>query len=142
MNDMKRVRVSNLERARIEAGLSRAELAKEMGVSYATIRKWETGEREPSCQMLRRLAKRLNVTTDYLLEMDISSKELLNTYRIMDIAVTDDPVTDALLFWQSIRNRPDLQNFIKQLSNLDQDTATKALQIIRVIRKLDSNETE
>lgn len=140
MNDLKETGMSNLEKARIGAGLSRAELAKEMGVSYATIRKWEIGEREPSCQMLKRLAKRLNVTADYLLEMDISSKELLNTYRIMDVAVTDDPITDALLFWQSVKNRPDLQNFIKQLSSLDQDTATKALQIISVIRKLGSTE--
>jgi triphosphoribosyl-dephospho-CoA synthetase len=54
VNDLKETGMSNLEKARIGAGLSRAELAKEMGVSYATIRKWEIGEREPSCQMLKR----------------------------------------------------------------------------------------
>ena len=51
---------------RKEKGLSQGALAKEMNVSDAAISYWETGKREPTLFMLKKIAKYFNVTLDYL----------------------------------------------------------------------------
>jgi transcriptional regulator with XRE-family HTH domain len=54
-----------LRRLRAEKGLSQRELA-EPGVSYAYISRIEAGTRQPSVKALRKLARRLGVSADYL----------------------------------------------------------------------------
>ena len=52
---------------RVEKGWSQAELAKRIGVSPSAVGMYEQGRREPSLDLLVRLALELSVTTDYLL---------------------------------------------------------------------------
>ena len=52
---------------RISNGWSQAELARRIGVSTSAIGMYEQGRREPSLDLLVRLAQELGVTTDYLL---------------------------------------------------------------------------
>ena len=47
---------------------TQSELAKQIGVSKAAISMWENGERNPNIEMLKKIAKILNCTTDELLE--------------------------------------------------------------------------
>lgn len=54
-----------LRRLRLERGLSQRELAVP-GVSYAYISRIEAGTRQPSVKALRKLAAKLQVTTEYL----------------------------------------------------------------------------
>lgn len=54
-----------LRRLRLERGLSQRALA-EPGVSYAYISRIEAGARQPSVNALRKLARKLGVTADYL----------------------------------------------------------------------------
>ena len=58
---------SRLRELRIEKNISRAELAKKLGVSLRLISYWETGKRECSFDMLMLLADIFDTTTDYLL---------------------------------------------------------------------------
>lgn len=52
---------------RIRNNWSQAELAQRIGVSNSAIGMYEQGRREPSLDLVVRLAQELGVTTDYLL---------------------------------------------------------------------------
>ena len=57
---------------RISKGWSQAELARRVGVSTSAVGMYEQGRREPSLNLLVRLAQEFGVTTDYLLMGEIS----------------------------------------------------------------------
>ncbi len=52
---------------RKERGISRAELAKNIGVTYHALSKYETGDRQIDHELLVKVADYFNVTVDYLL---------------------------------------------------------------------------
>src|SRR6184192_3400817 len=54
-----------LKRLRLERGLSQRELSAP-GVSYAYISRIEAGARQPSVKALRKLARKLGVSADFL----------------------------------------------------------------------------
>jgi transcriptional regulator with XRE-family HTH domain len=56
-----------LQEIRTDAGLSQTALAKAVDTSQSAISQMENGERQPSFEMLRRLAKALGVSTAHLL---------------------------------------------------------------------------
>ncbi|KPU42131.1 HTH-type transcriptional regulator ImmR [Oxobacter pfennigii] len=56
-----------LKEIRIESKLTQEELGDMVGVSGNTISKYETGDREPSLDILTRIANYFNVSLDYLL---------------------------------------------------------------------------
>ena len=51
-------------------GYTRKRLAEELGKPYATITKYESGEREAGSGYLISIAEKFNVTTDYLLGIE------------------------------------------------------------------------
>lgn len=55
--------------ARIEAGMTQAELAAQLGVPQPQIAKWETGARRPKVENLARIAAALNVPLERLLQL-------------------------------------------------------------------------
>lgn len=55
---------------RTSLGWSQVDLAKRLGVAKQTVSNWENENIQPSIEMLVRLAKLFNVTTDYLLGLD------------------------------------------------------------------------
>lgn len=55
---------------RTAMGWSQVDLAKRLGVAKQTVSNWENDNIQPSVEMLVRVAKILNVTTDYLLGLD------------------------------------------------------------------------
>jgi len=52
---------------RLAHGLTQQELAKHLGISPVTISGYENGHREPTIEMLERIADYFDVTVDYLL---------------------------------------------------------------------------
>lgn len=63
------------QRLRLERGLSQRQLA-EPGVSYAYISRIEAGTRQPSVKALRKLARKLGVSVEYLeTGLDVASRE-------------------------------------------------------------------
>lgn len=69
--------------------INREDLAKEFGIPYTTLRNYENGLREPGHLFLIKVAKRFNVSTDYLL--GISNE--INATKIT-IPKIDDNDTD------------------------------------------------
>ena len=55
---------------RTDLGWSQVELAKRLGVVKQTVSNWENENIQPSIEMLIRLAKLFNVTTDYMLGLE------------------------------------------------------------------------
>lgn len=53
-------------------GYTRKKLAEELGRPYATVTKYETGEREPGHTYIIEIAKKFRVTTDYILGIEKS----------------------------------------------------------------------
>ena len=56
-----------IKELRIERGLSRTELAKQLNTLMRTVAYWETGERECSFDTLIAIAEFFEVSVDYLL---------------------------------------------------------------------------
>ncbi|MCD7829073.1 MAG: helix-turn-helix domain-containing protein [Clostridiales bacterium] len=57
----------NLETERVKKGMSKAELAATIGVSYATVTNWQSGKSEIPASAIAALAELFGVTADYLL---------------------------------------------------------------------------
>lgn len=55
---------------RTALGWSQVELARRLNIAKQTVSNWENDNIFPSVEMLIRLAKLFNVTTDYLLGLD------------------------------------------------------------------------
>ena len=56
-----------LQQSRKHKGLSQRQAAEEFGITKVGYQNYEAGRRNPSLEMLPRLAKFFNVSTDYLL---------------------------------------------------------------------------
>lgn len=56
-----------LKMLRLQHGLTQQELAEHLELSPVTISGYELGRREPSIEMLERIADYFDVTVDYLL---------------------------------------------------------------------------
>ena len=86
---MKQQLKDRLLEARKKKGISQQELAKLAKVHFTNVGKYERGESVPAADILNRIAKALEVTTDYLLNGTlqdksadaISDEELLLQFR-------------------------------------------------------------
>ena len=78
-----------LKELRVQKKLSQTELADLVGLRYAHISRYENGGSRPSADMLMKLSKALNVSTDYLLFgsnedaaiANFNDKELLTMFK-------------------------------------------------------------
>ena len=64
--DFKKV-AERIRELRHESGLSAVKLGKEVGLSDGAIINWENGKRVPTIEVIYKLSKFFNVTSDYLL---------------------------------------------------------------------------
>jgi transcriptional regulator with XRE-family HTH domain len=65
--------MQNLKNERRLRKLTQAQLAKALKVSLTTYQNWENGITEPRFEKLKELSKYLNVSTDYLLDLQPKS---------------------------------------------------------------------
>lgn len=59
-----------IKELRLDEGISQRELGKRLGVSNQAVSFWECGQREPDLDMLLKIAKYFQVTTDFLLGIE------------------------------------------------------------------------
>lgn len=78
---------------REENGYTRKRLSDELGKPYATITKYENGQREPGHDYLLLIAEKFGVTVDYILGLETkkaapeipgAEKQLLEIFRQLD----------------------------------------------------------
>lgn len=61
--------MERLRKLREEKGISQIRLSVEVGVAQESISAYERGKAVPTCENLVKIAKYLNTSTDYLLEL-------------------------------------------------------------------------
>ena len=59
----------NLKEARLRSGLSQKEVAENIGVAKSTYSLYESGNREPNVNTIKKIADCLNVSADTLLDL-------------------------------------------------------------------------
>ncbi|NBH14873.1 XRE family transcriptional regulator [Lachnospiraceae bacterium] len=77
-----------LKQLRNKAGLTQQELADALNISRSTIAGYEAERKQPSYEMMVRLSRFFNVSTDYLLEAGLfepKTYELISIYRLVII---------------------------------------------------------
>lgn len=60
--------------ARKNAGMTQAELAEKLGISYVGVSQWKNDLRKPKIETLRKIAKALNIP-DFCIEKEMSELE-------------------------------------------------------------------
>lgn len=92
----------NIQNLRKSFSLSQVDFAKILGISKQCVSNWENGYIQPSLDMLVKIAKYFNVSTDFLL--DLNKNNLINTDGLNDkeIAHIKMMVQDLL-----VRSNPD-----------------------------------
>lgn len=93
----------NLKSIRQERHISQEELAEIMGVSRQAISKWEQGSGYPETEKLLVLAKKLNVSLDYLMVGAVKSSES-NKTLVNNIIVPTGKITIKSYDGKSIVN--------------------------------------
>ncbi len=85
---------------RESAGLTQAELAKRLGLSRSSVNSWEMGLTIPSTQYIVELAKKFDVSSDYLLGIE-------ETSNIPTKGLTQKQISALLAVIQCFRNEND-----------------------------------
>ena len=91
---------TRISEMRMLYGWSQVELAKKLGVAKQTVSNWENENIQPSVEMLVRIAKLFNVSTDYLLGFDDVPRldvEGLPTYVVAHISQLIEDYKTALV---------------------------------------------
>ena len=74
-----------IKKLRISYNMSQVDLAKRLGVSKQCVSNWENDNVQPSIEMLIKIARIFNVSTDYLLDLD--EKDLINVRGLSETEI-------------------------------------------------------
>ena len=91
-----------ISQIRKEKGLTQIQLAQKLGVSNATISKWETAKGFPDISLLEPLAEALGISVSEILagerfEKNDETEELLND--LVDISINEQKKKDKIHNW-------------------------------------------
>jgi transcriptional regulator with XRE-family HTH domain len=120
-----------LKTLRNEKNLTQRELARLLNLSPSTIAMYETGQRFPDPETLKKIADFFNVSIDYLL----GRTDIRSPVDEITEAVSDDP--ELLEFWNELKEREDLKLLFKQTKKL---SPKDIKQIIRIIKAIEDEE--
>lgn len=73
--------MNRIRKLRKERGLKAAKIAEFLGVSYQSFYRYEKGERDPSIQMLIKLADFFDVPIDYLVGRKLKNNGIIKNYQ-------------------------------------------------------------
>lgn len=123
---------NTLKLLREENGISQTEFAEYLQVTRQAYNYYENGKRNPDYDTLRKIADYFKVSTDYLLGL---TNERINP---VDQALSDDPELQA--FWNTMREREDLQLMFKKSKTLSPDAIKQIVGIIKLIEDKEDEE--
>ena len=103
-----------LKKLRQDNNLTQDELAKKIDTSRSNIANYENGKNMPSVDILEKIAKLFDCTTDYLLgKSDIRNpeeKDFRFAYHKETEGMTDEEIKDALRFYKEMKNKIEGKN--------------------------------
>ncbi len=98
--------------------INREDLAKELEIPYTTLRNYENGLREPGHLFLIKVAKRFNVSTDYLLGIDTQKNAFATTKHEEKVII-------------AYRDKPEMQPAVDKLLGVEEIHTTPAIRAAR-----------
>ena len=94
----------NLKKIRLQKGLSQKDVAEQIGVANSTYSLYESGNREPNVQTIKKIADVLNTSADNLLCIDdFDSFTLAAHFEGEDY--TDDEIEEIRRFAEFVKNK-------------------------------------
>ena len=91
----------SLKQIRKKSGYKQLDIAKFLGVTQVTYHRYESGEREPSIEQLKKLSAFFGVSIDCILDNCVEEKDVLSQYerQLIEAARNADKRarTDALM---------------------------------------------
>ena len=93
----------NLKLAREQKGLSQKDVAEKVGVAKSTYSLYESGNREPNVQTIKKLANVLDVSADELLGIDTEPTTLAAHYEGDEY--TEDELDEIRQFAEFVKNK-------------------------------------
>lgn len=100
----------NLRNARLKKGYSQKEVAENIGVAKSTYSLYESGNREPNVQTIKKLADLLSVSTDDLLGIEDET----------DTDISIDETFEKICKFYNILNPEGKAEALKRISELSQ----------------------
>ena len=96
----------NLKMARERKGLSQKDIAESIGVAKSTYSLYESGNREPNVQTIKKIADILNVSADELLGIDDEPQTIAAHLDTDDLSEAEfEDVANYIAFLKSKRNK-------------------------------------
>lgn len=121
----------NLKYAREKKGLSQKEVAEGIGVAKSTYSLYESGNREPNVQTIKKIADVLNVSADDLL--GINETPILPAAHFDGTEFTENELDEIKQFAEFVKSNrkndviePHFTNVQEALSYINQETALVA----------------
>ena len=109
---------NNIKELRKRKGLRQEQLAEAMGVSTASVSKWETNQSYPELTLLAELADFFEVSIDTLIGHNLSADRMETLIAQMEKAVDDrDEETAASLCEKILRNYPNNSRAVEACSD-------------------------
>ena len=93
----------NLKEARLRSGLSQKEVAKNIGVAKSTYSLYESGNREPNVNTIKKIADCLNVSADTLLGLNEEPTTLAAHFDGEEY--TEDELNEIRQFAEFVKNK-------------------------------------
>lgn len=93
----------NLKYAREKMGLSQKEVAEGIGVAKSTYSLYESGNREPNVQTIKKIAELLNVTADELLGINEEPNTIAAHFDGTEY--TEDEIDEIKQFAEFVKNK-------------------------------------
>jgi len=138
--------------------ITQTEFAAQFGATRNQLKGWIAGTGEPNSEMLKKIAERYNVSTDFLLgKVHYQNSPQMYPYsdpqgvvqpstepdhapavaKISD-ALESDP--ELLAFWNDLSRREDLQLLFRQTKSMTPETIRKVMRIIKAIEDEEAGE--
>lgn len=101
----------NITAYRIKRGMTKAQLARECGVSNPTVTNWENGRNSLDTEMLFRVSKALRVSVDVLSgqipdDLSIAERDMLDKFRSLDPTQQEMIVASIEAAYSSVKKEP------------------------------------
>ena len=93
----------NLKEARLKSGLSQKDVAENIGVAKSTYSLYESGNREPNVNTIKKISDYLNVSADKLLGLD--DKPLTIAAHFDGDEYTEDELDEIRQFAEFVKNK-------------------------------------
>lgn len=93
----------NLKEARLRSGKSQKEVAENIGVAKSTYSLYESGNREPNVETIKKISDCLNVSADTLLGLDLASMTIAAHFDGTEY--TENELEEIRQFAEFVKNK-------------------------------------